>query len=419
MVLPVRPRSSEGDRASSRGGERGLKRALKEGRREHEPERAQDGRERADLVGGSPAAGIPLVPDDEGAALPRLLPDGGLPRGGMAPLGELVARGVASGPRLRWNRLDAQGASLSIHARGRGRAAARGSRRRLRRVGGWGLGTVHEDPAAARRGPPGDARRLRDDQAGSRDREAHRIAGPGTGRGALRGRAVPARCLRRGPGGGRAPTGTGALPPARFERGRSPSSSDPEGPRGARVPTESGPGDGLAPERLQSLFVSPLSLDDWTLDDWKGDASLPVFAPERRDPEMRYLGLRCPCGGWIFRLTGWPRLAAGEGGYLLRTLVRVWREARQPMDAGEPEESPFLLPVQLECERCGRKGPLFEAPDRPDRVGPAGRAQPREAYRCRACRRGRIALVIGVAGVVAPGDPGGGATRRESEAASR
>jgi len=165
--------------------------------------------------------------------------------------------------------------------------------------------------------------------------------------------------------------------------------------------------------------VSPLSLDDWTLDDWKGDASLPVFAPERRDPEMRYLGLRCPCGGWIFRLTGWPRLAAGEGGYLLRTLVRVWREARQPMDAGEPEESPFLLPVQLECERCGRKGPLFEAPDRPDRVGPAGRAQPREAYRCRACRRGRIALVIGVAGVVAPGDPGGGATRRESEAASR
>lgn len=137
-------------------------------------------------------------------------------------------------------------------------------------------------------------------------------------------------------------------------------------------------------------------MPSFSLDDWIAEESLHLFSPEQRDPEMQYLALRCPCGGDVFRLSGWPRLALGTGGYLWQTLLRVWREAREPMNGGEPEQSPFLLPVTLECDRCGRTAPLFERTGLASELDRLDRVPPRESYRCRVCRRGRVALVVGL-----------------------
>ncbi len=131
---------------------------------------------------------------------------------------------------------------------------------------------------------------------------------------------------------------------------------------------------------------------------WTRDPGSRDFSPERRDPEMDYRVLRCPCGSRSLRLSGWPRVAAGRGGQFWRTLTRVWREARQTLQGGEPLESPFWLPLWLRCDECGREDRLLESPDLVGRLDPEAQLEPREAYRCRICRRGSVEVVVGVAG---------------------
>lgn len=131
------------------------------------------------------------------------------------------------------------------------------------------------------------------------------------------------------------------------------------------------------------------------LGDWIVDSARLPFAPEHPEPAMHYAGVGCACGVQVFRLHGWPRSLVGRGGYLWRSLVRVWREARLPMTGEEPGRSPFLVPIFLDCEHCDRSAPLFDEPGLPERIASEARLQPRESYRCRICRRGRVTLAVG------------------------
>ena len=131
------------------------------------------------------------------------------------------------------------------------------------------------------------------------------------------------------------------------------------------------------------------------LGDWIADPDRLPFALEHAGSAMHYAGLGCACGAQVFRLNGWPRSVVGRGGYLWRSLVRVWREARLPMTGEEPGQSPFLLPIFLDCEHCDRSAPLFDEPGLPGRIESEARSQPRESYRCRACRRGWVTLAAG------------------------
>ena len=130
--------------------------------------------------------------------------------------------------------------------------------------------------------------------------------------------------------------------------------------------------------------------------EWVCDPSLPTFVPERFDEDMKYWALRCPCGAERFRASGWPQSAAGSGSYFWRTLARVWREARLPVREGEPIESPFALPLQLECDACGRDGALFAGAAWEALQHAEAAAEPREAYRCRVCRRAVVEIVVGI-----------------------
>lgn len=131
------------------------------------------------------------------------------------------------------------------------------------------------------------------------------------------------------------------------------------------------------------------------LGDWIADTARLPFALEHPGAAMHYAGLSCSCGARVFRLHGWPRSVVGRGGYLWRSLVRVWREARLPMTGDEPGRSPFLLPIFLDCEHCDRSAPLFDEPGLPERIECEARPQPRESHRCRACRQGRMTLAVG------------------------
>lgn len=138
-------------------------------------------------------------------------------------------------------------------------------------------------------------------------------------------------------------------------------------------------------------------MDPSLVGDLRVDPSLATFAPERRDREMTYVGLGCPCGSPHFHLSGWPRIATGRGGFFWRTVSRVWREARLPMQNGEPVESPFWLPVFARCDRCAREVALLDGAAVLGQLGAARRDEPRESYRCRVCRRGTVELVLGCA----------------------
>jgi hypothetical protein len=127
------------------------------------------------------------------------------------------------------------------------------------------------------------------------------------------------------------------------------------------------------------------------------DPSLPVFAPKRPDREMAYYALRCPCGIEVFRLTGWPRIVSGRGSFFWRSVARVWREARLPMQDGEAVASPFWLPISTCCHGCGREETLFDGERMAGRMALSERAEPRESIRCRVCRRGLVELVVGIA----------------------
>ena len=126
------------------------------------------------------------------------------------------------------------------------------------------------------------------------------------------------------------------------------------------------------------------------------DSDLAVFEPEKRDAGASYSALRCPCGGDVFGLSGWPRVATGRGGFFWRSVTRVWREARLPMTEGEPLESPFWLPVFARCRRCGREEPVLDGEAMDGRRSREEQIEPRESYRCRICRRGSVALVVGI-----------------------
>ena len=131
------------------------------------------------------------------------------------------------------------------------------------------------------------------------------------------------------------------------------------------------------------------------------DLSLPVFTPEWPRREMIYCALGCPCGTGVFRLTGWPRIVSGRGGFFWRSLARVWREARIPMRDGELVASPFWLPVAARCHGCDREETIFDSEGVLERIPPGERGEPKESVRCRVCRRGLLELVAGVARGVA------------------
>lgn len=117
----------------------------------------------------------------------------------------------------------------------------------------------------------------------------------------------------------------------------------------------------------------------------------------RGDESLAWTGLSCECGSLAFRLTGWPRITTGRGGLFWRSVARVFREARQPMEEGELLESPFWLPLRARCERCEREALLLDQEVVADRLPEAGRSEPLESYRCRVCRRGRMGLRVGSA----------------------
>jgi len=127
------------------------------------------------------------------------------------------------------------------------------------------------------------------------------------------------------------------------------------------------------------------------------DDLAPAFTPERRDRDWVFRGLRCVCGANVFRLTGWPRVISGRGGFFWRSVARVWREARLPMEDGEPVASPFWIPLDARCERCGRAESLLDSDRIAGRLALDERSEPRESVRCRICHESRFEIVVGVA----------------------
>ena len=112
---------------------------------------------------------------------------------------------------------------------------------------------------------------------------------------------------------------------------------------------------------------------------------------------MVYYALTCRCGHGVFRVSGWPRITTGRGNLFWRSVTRVFRETRQPMENGEPLESPFFLPIFARCDQCGRDARLLDGEVVVGRLGPEGQREPRESFRCRVCRRGRMELAVGEA----------------------
>ena len=123
----------------------------------------------------------------------------------------------------------------------------------------------------------------------------------------------------------------------------------------------------------------------------------PPATPGRGDEALAWSGLACGCGSEAFRVTGWPRITTGRGGLFWRSLTRVFRETRQPMEEGELLEAPFWLPLRVQCERCERETVLLDGDAVADRLSEEGRKEPLESYRCRVCRRGRVGLRVGSA----------------------
>lgn len=127
------------------------------------------------------------------------------------------------------------------------------------------------------------------------------------------------------------------------------------------------------------------------------DPALAVFAPEHPVEAMFYRGLRCPCGGVAFELSGWLWITSGRGGFFWRTLTRVWREARQSTQTGGLLESPFKLPVFARCSSCLEETAIFDDASLLGQLAEGDRQDPRESIRCRVCLRRRFELVAGVA----------------------
>lgn len=112
--------------------------------------------------------------------------------------------------------------------------------------------------------------------------------------------------------------------------------------------------------------------------------------------------LACSCGSVGFRLLGVPaamldrRFAAGSAnavaptqrGYMLRSLLRIWRELR--MASSGEDGGVLTAPIVLDCATCKARHVLVApASDARDAV-PA----PLEALRCRPCRRSSFELTV-------------------------
>lgn len=136
-------------------------------------------------------------------------------------------------------------------------------------------------------------------------------------------------------------------------------------------------------------------MDQSLLGDLTSDPTLPQFAPSPQREDMEHVALACRCGGTSFRVTGWPRIATGRGGFFWRSVTRVFREARQPMVEEELAESPFWLPLTLTCRECERETRILDASGLEGNMPEDRRGEPCESLRCRVCRRGYFELVVG------------------------
>jgi hypothetical protein len=138
-----------------------------------------------------------------------------------------------------------------------------------------------------------------------------------------------------------------------------------------------------------------------------------AFVPEVREPAMHYASLSCRCGGNRFRLSGWLTVSAGKGGFFWRSLTRVWREARQSISDGRPNDSPFKLPILVRCDACERAVSILDCEALGEWLPTPERMDPRESLRCRICGRGSFELVVGLDG------EGSGPSLRAVEVVSR
>ena len=138
-------------------------------------------------------------------------------------------------------------------------------------------------------------------------------------------------------------------------------------------------------------------MDPALLDRLESHEAQPAPAFARGDDGLAWSRLGCACGADVFRITGWPRITTGRGGLFWRSLTRVFRETRQPMEEGELLESPFWLPLKARCEACEREATILDEARVGDRLPASGRHEPLESYRCRVCRRGRMQLLLGCA----------------------
>ena len=136
-------------------------------------------------------------------------------------------------------------------------------------------------------------------------------------------------------------------------------------------------------------------MDPRLVDDLETRPSVPRDRGVSGAEALEWSALRCPCGSDAFRLTGWPRITTGRGSLFWRSVTRVFRETRQPMEEGELREAPFWLPVWAACEACDRRSMLLDAACVVDRLAEEGRDEPLESYRCRVCRLSRVQLVVG------------------------
>jgi hypothetical protein len=115
------------------------------------------------------------------------------------------------------------------------------------------------------------------------------------------------------------------------------------------------------------------------LDDLETRPGAERFAPA---PFEIAHGLVCACGSDRFRVLGVPAaMQTGGGGYVLRSILRVWRELRGAAPDEESLAGRLSPPLVLDCTRCGAQ---LRLPANGDAPAPAA---PLEALRCRPCRR--------------------------------
>ena len=93
-------------------------------------------------------------------------------------------------------------------------------------------------------------------------------------------------------------------------------------------------------------------------------------------------GVVCTCGADRFRVLGVPvAMQTGGGGYVLRSILRVWRELRGVAQGEDGAAGRLSPPLVLDCTRCGARLRLPFEGDAPVVSAPL------EALRCRPCRR--------------------------------